>query len=463
MATDGNFRFVSIQCPDGVEDRKNKRLARSHAIKHALERKRKAQQQSGLNFRLLSWSQDSSRATASTKTQLNRMIESPEVKCTGTAIDLIRILDSGSSRLQTCLSQSKTEHSAEPIFSIADELVLFNFIQVFRARPGDPALHNAAMLTFSLATNGALGIAGLNFQNKAINTISERMSCLDVATSESTLASIILLAGIEARLSMPVQVQLHMNAIQHLLGVCQSQGIHLTDAIKRAIFWQDLNSSVMTGSKRIVNHETFTELRWRRDPFAPNDFVLQPGFQRVLQHLNPEFIEILEDIHSLQNVRDSTYFESEDIMSMAQIDNHQASIQSRLVSIPSTSGFLECCNIAAYLCSTMLRCKIWRASVFPSQLSLKLLQKLQQESVNSIWDSHPDLLLWLIYIGGAFAPSGDVREQYLMLLNLHRASRFENRYDEWPEILTIMKQFIWSDKAFLSQVRGFWEEVYQTR
>lgn len=128
---------------------------------------------------------------------------------------------------------------------------------------------------------------------------------------------------------------------------------------------QDLNSSVMTGSKRIVNHETFTELRWRRDPFAPNDFVLQPGFQRVLQHLNPEFIEILEDIHSLQNVRDSTYFESEDSMSMAQVDNHQASIQSRLVSIPSTSGFLECCNIAAYLCSTMLRCKIWRASVFP--------------------------------------------------------------------------------------------------
>lgn len=95
------------------------------------------------------------------------------------------------------MNAGKTKHSAEPIFSIADELVLFNFIQVFRARPGDPALHNAAMLTFSLATNGALGIAGLNFQNKAINTIKERMSCLDVATSESTLASIVLLAGIE--------------------------------------------------------------------------------------------------------------------------------------------------------------------------------------------------------------------------------------------------------------------------
>lgn len=117
----GNFRFVSIQCPDGVEDRKNKRLARSHAIKHALERKRKAQQKSGLNFRLLSWSQDSSRAITSKKTQFHPMIELPEVKCTGTAIDLIRILDSGSSRLQTCLSQSRFLKWTLPYLLLTDE------------------------------------------------------------------------------------------------------------------------------------------------------------------------------------------------------------------------------------------------------------------------------------------------------------------------------------------------------
>lgn len=121
----------------------------------------------------------------------------------------------------------------------------------------------------------------------------------------------------------------------------------------------------MTGSKRIVNHTTFAELRWRRDPFAPDAFALPPGFQKVSHLLTEEFVELLKDIHALQCVRDSIYFAAEHAMTMAQIDNHQASIQSRLVNLPKTSAFLECCHLGAYLCSTMLRCKIWRDSVVP--------------------------------------------------------------------------------------------------
>lgn len=43
--------------------------------------------------------------------------------------------------------------------------------------------------------------------------------------------------SIKARLTMPTQVQLHMNAVQQLLNLCQTQGVYLTDGIKRAIFW----------------------------------------------------------------------------------------------------------------------------------------------------------------------------------------------------------------------------------
>jgi hypothetical protein len=50
---------------------------------------------------------------------------------------------------------------------------------------------------------------------------------------------------------------------------------------------------------------------------------------------------------------------------MARIDNHQASIQSRLVSLPASSNIPDCCHLAAYLCSTMLRCKKWRSSTIP--------------------------------------------------------------------------------------------------
>jgi hypothetical protein len=127
----------------------------------------------------------------------------------------------------------------------------------------------------------------------------------------------------------------------------------------------DLNSSVMTGASRVVDHTTFTELQWRRDPFSPSFFILPPGFQTQSHLLSEEFVEVLKDVFALQCIRDSAFFGKEDVISMAHIDNHQASIQSRLVSLPTCSVVSECCHLAAYLCSTMLRCKIWRSSTIP--------------------------------------------------------------------------------------------------
>jgi len=129
---------------------------------------------------------------------------------------------------------------------------------------------------------------------------------------------------------------------------------------------QDLNSSVMTGSKRIVNHTTFHELDWKRDPFAARTFILPQGFQKISYLLNEEFIELLEDIHALQCIRESTHLRASESPSTLHIDNHQASIQSRLANSTSfCSPLLNCCRLAAYLCSVMLRCKIWQNSVIP--------------------------------------------------------------------------------------------------
>src|SRR6187399_2926365 len=67
---------------------------------------------------------------------------------------------------------------------------------------------------------------------------------------------------------------------------------------------QDLNSSVMTGSSRVVSHTTFAELHWRRDPFSQRLHRLPPGFQALAHLLTKEFTEVLEDVHALQCIRD---------------------------------------------------------------------------------------------------------------------------------------------------------------
>jgi hypothetical protein len=98
---------------------------------------------------------------------------------------------------------------------------------------------------------------------------------------------------------------------------------------------------------------------------SPYSSLLQPGFQPLSQFLSEEFIGILEDIHAFQCVRDFSPVGVDDTISMTRIDNHQASIQSRLIALPSTSSILICCQCAAYLCSVMLRCKIRFASPIP--------------------------------------------------------------------------------------------------
>ena len=76
-----------------------------------------------------------------------------------------------------------------------------------------------------------------------------------------------------------------------------------------------------------------------------------------------------------------------------------------------------------------------------------------------MWNEHPDLLLWLLYIGGAFATVGTVRSDYVALIQSNNAVRFKHLYRSWPELLAILEQFIWSEKAFMADFKGLWKET----
>ncbi|KAJ5535673.1 N-ethylmaleimide reductase [Penicillium frequentans] len=463
----GQFYFIPSQSSD---DRTTRRLGRSHAVARGIQNKRKLEQKSGLNFHAVSL--EHIRRPASNRKQRQALIMPSDFLSAGPS-DPFQMLAAESPRLQALFDQreilanlksiqgrltrnatDKAQYATKPTFSVSDELVLQNFRSFLREGLDDHALLSAIMLTYAYATTaGSIDRECLRYQGEVLSAIRQRMSSPNTVTNVSTLGAILLLAGIEAQLGLPRQVQLHMGAIKQLLDVCRRTGVYLSDGIKRAIFWSDLNASVMTGSSRVVDHTTFSELQWRRDPFSPSYFILPPGFQSQSYLLDRDFVEVLKDVSALQCIRDSALFSREDVISMAHIDNHQASIQSRLMSLPTCSLVAECCHLAAYLCSTMLRCKIWRASTIP------LLRKLQGANDDSIWDGRPGLLAWLLHIGGAFAPMGTIRSEYAALLQINRRTRLRGLYTSWPELLEILKQFIWSDKAFMSQVKAFWEEI----
>lgn len=125
----------------------------------------------------------------------------------------------------------------------------------------------------------------------------------------------------------------------------------------------------MTGTSRITDHNTFTDLQWRRNLLTPYSFTLPSGFHTVSHRLTDDFIEILEDIHAFQCIRDTYHSEGSDTLTIAQIDNQQASIQSRLAMMSTSSHFMDVLCLAAYLSSATLRCRIWHDSVIPVSMA----------------------------------------------------------------------------------------------
>lgn len=94
-------------------------------------------------------------------------------------------------------------------------------------------------------------------------------------------------------------------------------------------------------------------------------------------------------------------------------------------------------------------------------MSKHLLHSLQQSDEDLFWNNDPDLLIWMLHLGGSFSPKGTIRSAYKGLLQRNYESRrFKQNYDSSADLITVMRQFIWSEKAYRSQFEEFWTEIH---
>ncbi|RKK72119.1 hypothetical protein BFJ69_g10382 [Fusarium oxysporum] len=232
-----DFQFVSIKAtPDKTSDKAAKRLARSHAVKQALQRKRQLQQKSMQHFSVRTIDDERKQTGRNCKGQCDKRLTSSPASLSASLLDPFQSLAVDSKRLQVLLNDFNARQAPEPVFSVEDDFQ--NFESVFRSGLVDSALLNAVMLSLAFTANGGvMNKECLIYRGQAIQHIREKISTPDKAVSESTIGAILLLVGVEARLGTTSQVQLHMGAIQYLLNACEPVVVTLTQGIKRAIFW----------------------------------------------------------------------------------------------------------------------------------------------------------------------------------------------------------------------------------
>lgn len=208
---------------------------------------------------------------------------------------------------------------------------------------------------------------------------------------------------------------------------------------------------MFTGSGRVISHDTFTELSWRRDPFCLSLFQIPPGFEAHADFLGNDFLAIIEDIKALQTIRDTVEVDHHDTISLMHLDNHMASIESRLYNLGMgplryEQPTLYCCILSAYLCTYALFTVVWDSSLLPSYMTAWLLENLRLGSVQAEANEHWDLFTWVICVGGTFAKLGDEQMQYASLLRNHlktHASVLES-----TDLHEILQNFVWSERNF---------------
>lgn len=93
-------------------------------------------------------------------------------------------------------------------------------------------------------------------------------------------------------------------------------------------------------------------------------------------------------------------------------------------------------------------------------MSKHLFHSLQQSDEDLFWNNDPDLLIWMLHLGGSFSPKGTIRSGYKRLLQRNYESRrFERKFNSSADLVEVMRQFIWSEKSYRSQLEEFWIEI----
>jgi hypothetical protein len=219
---------------------------------------------------------------------------------------------------------------------------------------------------------------------------------------------------------------------------------------------------MISGTQRVLSHETFPEMHWHRDPFQPSLYSVPSGFAERAEILGPEFLDIIADTCCLQAMRECDTNYPYNALEVEKVDNQQAWIESRLQQLSRTTSepVLSCCIPATYLCAYSFFAEIWGASLIPSHLSTKLLQTLQQHETWPGWDEHADLLLWLLNIGAAFATEGPIRLGFAGLWHGSHRARLEEFSGSWNGVRTHLTRFIWSQSLYESRCGTFWDRLH---
>lgn len=193
--------FITISDQQSIKDPARQQLARTQAIKHSLQRKRRQLQLTAKNF------VDETPGTIRRRKKRDKadnedVVELPRRSASlqTSLVDPFDTLTINASRLTQLLRHSSARQAGEPVFSVNDAIDYQGLKSVFHSGLEDPALSAALCLTLAFAANGGVMDRECSaYRLMCIQHVNEKLSDPAEAASTTTVGTILLLVGVEVR------------------------------------------------------------------------------------------------------------------------------------------------------------------------------------------------------------------------------------------------------------------------
>lgn len=272
-----------------------------------------------------------------------------------------------------------------------------------------------------------------------------------------------------------------MNGVAQMIKLRTRSGTLESDLMIRCVFWADLLTATISGRKRLFDHETFPELHWTL-PRPPKfnwltSEAFPTGFQPHLPVLDNPLLEVIQDLIFLKDsiLASATSRRTSDgalstLPIIQQFDNGAASIDSRLHDLkylytgdsltnPAADPLKECVRLALSLLSNALFNDSWDAPFVLTHFSTKLAAALLHTNLTTYWDEHIDLLLWVLFLGGSYAPKqAPMRGTYVTLI-ADTCAFLGPLGETWEQVEGFLATFVWETNVFGARGKVLWNEV----
>jgi hypothetical protein len=216
-----------------------------------------------------------------------------------------------------------------------------------------------------------------------------------------------------------------------------------------------------------MSHTEFAEFGWKRDTERASYYVVPSGFLDMIDAFPSSFATILEDLHELCTLYDAQCPHGWPAIYELRIDDRQAWLESRIVDLIHTQRQSEvedpiymACLMATYLCTYKLSTVIWEGCFLPEWTAAEILSILSRTVHDPRWELWPEMLVWLLCVGGALADRSATRQYArILILDVYR-DQIEGFHRDWDVIKNVLKMFVWNEQVLEPKLLLFWEEVH---